>query len=471
MAALSVGERYDLIRSYIEKARINPAHLAIAQLVQHGYVDRVLTTNFDPLVAKACGLINTPVATYDFAAAQTFNPGDTQPAAVFHLHGQHTGFRLLNTDEECNSLRNAITPLFQDCEKRRIWIVVGYSGDQDPVFEQLAHMDRFDHRLYWVCYNDNEPSYHVRTRLLHPDKYAFYVQGHDADSFFTQLADGLEYYPPSFMTEPFSHLQKLFETIKRHESSFFGADHLAALQMIVKAKQDYETEENRVKFKMEARLWLGDEDELVADLETKRKTADLSKQEREMLAWGYIHQGSKLELNDKTQIKNVIRKNVLALEVQPHMPAAYYNWGIALDALARLSDGKKQRKLFQDACKKYEKAIEFKEDFHQAYNNWGNTLLRLFRVVGEDEQASVLQHAEKVLLKGEELFPSYCSYNLACVAALNKDSDKCKEWIEVCRKKNRLPDLDHIRADKDLKYVRRRKWFKQLCQNLGATAP
>ena len=83
MAALCKGERRALIREYINKCRVNHAHLAIAQLIKNGYVDRVLTTNFDPLVARACALCNIHIAVYDFAATQAFDPADAPDRAVF----------------------------------------------------------------------------------------------------------------------------------------------------------------------------------------------------------------------------------------------------------------------------------------------------------------------------------------------------------------------------------------------------
>lgn len=42
MAELTSTEQRDLIAEYVDKAKINWAHIAIALLVQHGYVDRVL---------------------------------------------------------------------------------------------------------------------------------------------------------------------------------------------------------------------------------------------------------------------------------------------------------------------------------------------------------------------------------------------------------------------------------------------
>ena len=49
IAELSDAERRDLIASYVDSAKINWAHLAVAQLMKMGFVDRVFTTNFDPL--------------------------------------------------------------------------------------------------------------------------------------------------------------------------------------------------------------------------------------------------------------------------------------------------------------------------------------------------------------------------------------------------------------------------------------
>jgi hypothetical protein len=144
MASLSPDERRGLIKGFIDKARINTTHLAISGLLKAGYIDRILTVNFDPLVQQASALANVAVATYDFASSRRFDPANVPSPAVFHLHGQHTGFVILNTREEVRELRRAIVPVFSDAGQGRVWIVVGYSGDNDPVFRQLARVRRFD---------------------------------------------------------------------------------------------------------------------------------------------------------------------------------------------------------------------------------------------------------------------------------------------------------------------------------------
>ena len=104
-------------------------------MIDGGYVDRVLITNFDPLISRACALVNSFPAVYDFAASHIFNPDQVSEKAIFHLHGQRDGFVLLNTRSEVTKHRNHIKPVFDDAHKGRVWIVVGYSGENDPVFD------------------------------------------------------------------------------------------------------------------------------------------------------------------------------------------------------------------------------------------------------------------------------------------------------------------------------------------------
>ncbi|MEA3293787.1 MAG: hypothetical protein U9P81_02260 [Euryarchaeota archaeon] len=149
MAELTFGHRRDLIAYHIDNSKINWAHVCIALLIHEGYVDRVLTTNFDPLLIRACALLNEFPAVYDFAVSHLFKPADVADKAIFHLHGQRGGFVLLNTEEECNKLSSHLKPVFQDSEQGHMWIVIGYSGENDPVFDRLVEIKRFDYGLYW----------------------------------------------------------------------------------------------------------------------------------------------------------------------------------------------------------------------------------------------------------------------------------------------------------------------------------
>jgi hypothetical protein len=88
MAALSPDERHEIIARYVDCAKVNWAHICIAQLVKEGYVDRILTTNFDPLVIRAAALLGPLPAVYDLASSR-FDAERIHSPALVYLHGQH----------------------------------------------------------------------------------------------------------------------------------------------------------------------------------------------------------------------------------------------------------------------------------------------------------------------------------------------------------------------------------------------
>lgn len=57
MAELTPAERHNLITEAVASSKVNWAHIAISQLIKIERITRVLTTNFDPLVMRACALV------------------------------------------------------------------------------------------------------------------------------------------------------------------------------------------------------------------------------------------------------------------------------------------------------------------------------------------------------------------------------------------------------------------------------
>jgi hypothetical protein len=214
MGELSASDRHDLISEYIDKAKISWAHISIAQLMRAGYVDRVLTTNFDPLVTRACALLNFYPAVYDMAVVRRGFVADyVRDHAVFHLHGQRDGFVQLHRNDEVDALAEAIEPLFDDTARNRCWVVIGYSGDNDPVFRALADRPDFPNRLFWVGFRDEQPSAAVKAALLDAGKAVHWISGYDPDTFLLQLASRLGCFPPGFFAKPFTHLLECFGSL------------------------------------------------------------------------------------------------------------------------------------------------------------------------------------------------------------------------------------------------------------------
>lgn len=205
MREINDGERHDLIAEHVGKARLNWAHILLGWLVHQGYVGKVLTTNFDNLALRCTGLYQIYPAVYDVTALASFDPSFVRDPAVFFLHGQHSGFVQLHTQEEVTNNAERLQPVFADASVRRPWLVLGYSGDNDPVFECLTRVRSFRYGLYWMSYRDSPPSPAVSSRLLGASRQAYLVPGYDADGFMIALFRALGLELPPLLRDPFAH--------------------------------------------------------------------------------------------------------------------------------------------------------------------------------------------------------------------------------------------------------------------------
>ncbi|HJH30645.1 MAG TPA: hypothetical protein C5S50_00260, partial [Methanosarcinaceae archaeon] len=418
------------------------------KLRKEGYVDRVLTTNFDPLVVRACALLNEFPAVYDFAASQLFKPADVADKAIFHLHGQRGGFVLLNTNDECSNLSEHLIPVFQDSDQGRMWIVVGYSGDNDPVFDHLVEIGRFNYGLYWIGYKNNEPSEHLRKRLLVKGKDAYFVEGYDADSFFVRLTQELGIFPPDFIDSPFSHMDNLFEMITdfpidRQEE---GTDVTHEPRKQIKECIDkYEKEPSDIQKAIKL-LMEGNYDEVVKMHSSYDD--DSSFELIDVLSWGYIGQGN--ALSDIAKIKDgdeaeklfnlAFEKYEAALNIKPDKHEALNNWGNALYYLAKIKDGDEAEKIFKLAFEKYEAALKINPDYHETLYNWGIALSDLAKIKDGDEAEKLFKLAFEKYEAALKINPDYheALYNWANVLsdlAKIKDGDEAEKLFKLAFEK------------------------------------
>ena len=396
MAALDRGVRRDLIGGYIDKAKINWAHLALAQLIDNGFIDRVLTTNFDPLVSRACALVNCFPAVYDFAASHLFNPDHVSERSVFHLHGQRDGFALLNTRDEVNRHRRYIKPVFEDAHKGRIWIVVGYSGENDPVFDLLAGVDTFEYGLYWIGFGKSPPA-HVAKRLLTSGRGAHFLGDWDADDFFVSLAQKMGCFPPRFVTKPFSHLKSMFSMLKDYkaprndpedEQGFRQSRFDIAAVISPQLEKLIASQEGSLS--AEYHFLAGEYDRVIALFE-KRRLKALSSEEADTYGQSRLILGSRLhsaaKLRDDVKLyRRAAEHFAVAAKIAATEAYANYNWANVLFDLSLASRHgapevmtKSAEAFLRRAVSKYRAAISKEPDLADAHNNLANALSDLAR--------------------------------------------------------------------------------------------
>ena len=431
MAALERGVRRDLIGAYVDRARINWAHIALAQLITANYVDRVLTTNFDPLVSRACALVNRFPAVYDFAASHLFNPDQVSDKAIFHLHGQRDGFVLLNTRSEVTKHRHHIKPVFDDAHKGRVWIVVGYSGENDPVFDLLASVKTFEYGLYWIGHG-SKPAQHVGDKLLGRDCGAHFIGGWDADDFFVTLAQKLQCFPPQFVTQPFSHLRSMFSMLTDYKAPRNDMDDAPDFRQsrfdvasVVRPQLDDLIQSREQSLSAEYHFLAGEYERVVALFEKKR-IKSLSLEDAETYGQSLLTLGNRVHSRAKADDNRALYRLALkhfevAAKIATTRADALYNAGNVLFDLSRaVRDGALEvmttsaERLLRGAVAKYRESLVLDPTFADAHINLANGLTDLARAEYSRKDDGMLReafgHYEKAIKTTQTPDVVHCNY-------------------------------------------------------------
>ncbi|WP_323903724.1 SIR2 family protein, partial [Aeromonas hydrophila] len=212
MAQIGRDDRRRFLKSYIDEAKINWAHIALACLLREGYIGRILTFNFDNLLARSCGLLGLYPATYDFTAANLNLYHLIDNPAVVHLHGQSHGFAQLNSDQETAEHAAQLSQFVCATLNESPALFIGYSGQADAFFPQIKNHFSGQHRIFWVDMAEQAPA-HIADSILQTSL-AHYMRCADgADLFLIELAQQLNCFPPMIFTDPYAHLLEELETV------------------------------------------------------------------------------------------------------------------------------------------------------------------------------------------------------------------------------------------------------------------
>lgn len=470
MTCLNTTERHKLLRSYItnEDVKINVTHIYLAQMLNEGFIDYVLTVNFDDLFLRACSLFNFIPPVYDISILKDFTTTTLSERSVAYLHGQHHGFWLLNTGEELEKVKEYIRTVFDRICNNRTWIVVGYSGE-DTVFDQISRLDNFTNELFWIGYNENIPSPKVQEKLLNkPNSNAAWVSGYDSDSFFLKLHSVLGMKTPDIFNKPFSFLKgimgnvrdineisaqdehkKLFEAVKeRYKISVEQIN--AALEQYEKnnpsgARSKEIVDRDQIK-KVIVEAIAKEDYQLAPQLYSKINQDD---GELKFLLsnlyynWGLSLSDIARKRNNLSLFEESVDKAKTASELNPQNAMAFTNWGTGL---VRIGVLKNEQSYLYEAEKKLEAAIQIDDSLGPAYNNLSNVLIEISKTLPVDQQRKYLSKAEDAAKKAVER--GRPPYNLACIYSILKQKQKALKNLEESLK-TKIIDANYVINDKD----------------------
>ena len=403
MGRLETSKRREYLQEYIGKAKINWAHIALACLMKEGYIRRVLTFNFDNLLARSCGLLGEYPPIYDFTAANLNLHRLIDDPAIVHLHGQGHGFVQLNTESETEEHAARLKEFVGHTLSESPTLFIGYSGKNDAFLPQIEEQFDDQHRLFWVDMGDQAPE-HLKNKLLTSSLAHYMSCKNGADLFLIELARKLECFPPTIFADPYQHMLDELEEVADYPmpKDELSDDHKEALSTRVntsteeilletknrlrEAQQQAERQESNF---LQAYLQ-GDYQKIIKALED---SSSLNHDQSLWLARSYFSL-AKRENSAENQIKVYEKiidrfKDNTELDIQESVVKALVNKGVAL---VRLEQPNNAIKIYDEIVEKFGESGELilQEVVAIALVNKGITLERLKQLENAIEAYSEL---------------------------------------------------------------------------------
>lgn len=413
MARLVRAERKDLLMPYLEKAKVNWAHIAIAAMMGAGYIARVLTFNFDNVLARACGICGLYPATYDFVTGASSSTDHIVSPSIIHLHGQGYGLSMLNSEDETKKHAEKLRPLLMSTMRSHPLLVVGYSGLADQVFPIINDEYNGEERLFWAGYRES-PEQHINAFVAKGGALTKYLGGADADLFLVQLAQQLGCWPPVIFEKPIEHIRREIIPVSAFPISD-GKEYASGLDVLAALRNQLDLMEDVLK----------------TDAPAMRASANLMKGDYEA----------------------VIRSSERGENVpDDYLFDAFFQSG---NDLAKKYEGTEEPSLFDAALEKYQAALKLEPNHFSVLHNWGNILLCKAKV---KKSASLFDDAREKIEAALQIKPGE-AYNMACLCALTGDIESAKKHLMHWLDEGTMPSLDHLREDRDLDSLRDLDWF------------
>jgi tetratricopeptide (TPR) repeat protein len=413
MSCLDGNQRRELIGGYLNNSKINWAHIAIASMMCEGYISRVITFNFDSILARACGLLGLYPATYDFGAAATVDTSYIANQAIIHLHGQGSGKTILNTTAETKKHIKNIKPLMRTTLQDHSLLVIGYSGGSDAVFRLLCEEYTGREKIWWAGHSENQSA--EIDKLIRKDSMnANYIGKCDADEFLIALARELKCFPPTLFKNPFEHLLEELEPLTDFPmTENESVDLLDNTRQKLKSASD---EENKKKISLDELIMQGNWQAVI-------DSGDMSDPEqKDKVVWAYFMLANELSeaarnTKDENLFKQAFETYQQAINLRAKYYQAYNNWGVALVGLAKL---KRDVSLYVKSYEKFTKAIELNPQLYATYIFFGCALYAHAELTPKEnlylESYSKFEKAVSLCSKNSDLYLIYNTMGLILIA-------------------------------------------------------
>ncbi|WP_176083099.1 hypothetical protein [Martelella sp. HB161492] len=216
MESIPENTRRDLILESVSNKPIGWGYVALARLMEEGYIECALSLNFDTQLQKACSLVDFHPSIYDFSTSPHADLSRIVLPSIIHLHGQSYGYIHRHTKSETAPHLKRLDPLIKDSLNRSPLLIIGYSGVADELLKLFEKNQKGRNSLFWLSTELSVPQ-HLRN--LFKRKQTHFLASLKFDAFMVELCKELGCWPPIMLADPPKFSMRLVNNLASFRSS------------------------------------------------------------------------------------------------------------------------------------------------------------------------------------------------------------------------------------------------------------
>lgn len=232
--------RVRYINKWMAAASPRWGYFCLAQLLAQSYVSTIVTSNFDDLIYDSCtqNSVRRP-RVYSTSSPSAMIEHDHDRSTIIKLHGDYLYADIRNTADDMQKLdqrlMDSVSTLFQQHEI----IVVGYSGTDDRIMNELFKKVPLTNAVYWCTYKNNPVPNKVKEIVEDGHLgHWFKVRTEGFDEFMDELINQLDFSLPGILQPIQDQIDAIPGRIEgsqsRHVEKYFSE----AIQQIRKEEEE-----------------------------------------------------------------------------------------------------------------------------------------------------------------------------------------------------------------------------------------
>ncbi|MDI3320385.1 tetratricopeptide repeat protein [Pinibacter soli] len=177
----SPRERQRLVEALIEECNPGGAYVILAHMIDKGYFNNILTTNFDDFINETVAYFTSKRVRFfaDDEISQFISIYGNKPN-IIKLHGDYRYANIKNTSEETMRLSKSMEEKLRELLVNQDLIVIGYNGADYSIMNVLQQMKSPNCELLWCGLDENNVHWRV-ANLINNTSNSWFIKIKDFD--------------------------------------------------------------------------------------------------------------------------------------------------------------------------------------------------------------------------------------------------------------------------------------------------